>query len=49
MGLPCLAGHRLAACQGYVSNPGSKEKSVAVTEEGKARAEALFQQFCWFM
>ncbi len=29
---------------GYISDPKSKAKSVVVTEEGLARAEALFEQ-----
>ena len=30
--------------KGYIGNPVSKAKSVGLTEEGQARAEALFRQ-----
>jgi hypothetical protein len=30
--------------KGYIGDPKSKAKSVALTEEGKARAEALFDR-----
>jgi hypothetical protein len=30
--------------KGYIADPKSKAKSVALTEEGKARAEELFYQ-----
>ena len=31
--------------KGYISDPKSKAKSVAMTDEGWARAERLFRQF----
>ena len=30
--------------KGYIGDPKSKDRSVAMTEEGKARAEELFNQ-----
>jgi DNA-binding PadR family transcriptional regulator len=30
--------------KGYIADPKSRDKSVAMTEEGKARAEELFYQ-----
>jgi len=31
--------------KGYIGNPKSKAKSVLLTEEGRQRAAALFQQY----
>jgi len=31
--------------KGYIDDPKSKAKSVALTEEGQARSEALFRKF----
>lgn len=31
--------------KGFIANPKGKAKSVVLTEQGKARAEALFHQF----